>query len=1404
MTIPTPKSIVMDIARTADFWIPGTSELKDLDMMHVLVRLEQKIHHDSSDTQVDGWTSFAGYVCRPALASIDHTPKNRYHVMTPQKMILRIKNEHVSVIQAAEGAIQRDAFVCLISCQMRVQHSKLVVSIEGNESGMAVWPDSSKGISKCAAELFAGGFGGWSFGLRHVSRRDDDPYRIVLAVDHDATVIDMFCRNHSGQPVWNNQEARGAISATDHPYTNVTVFNKTIQDPSWYHWISLMTIESFVCSPPCPSWSNGSSKQGYVKEEGQQTIMLAKNVRFTQPKSFLLENVKGFRTSNQFQLTVAIFRWAGFRLMEEFETDLHDVAPASRPRWVGLFVRNDIEACHFKLDWFAANRGSIRAYGLCELNMPDQMIQELILNKDEIEGYGNPKYFKGDSKSSEFHSDPALETCGKRVIDMSMVFKVFMASYGTQHHLPPHILEERGIYADLMVAKTGEIRFIAPAEQALCYAVDEIWIPRDRDLAFHCLGNAIAPQQAVYFARVMEICMGNTCNEPPMDLVMSMVAERLRPIEARFELTDDFWYMFQEGKIDATAPAGNHGHEDAFDTPPPKRSRVDTPGDAAETHEQGEDKPNTCPTTDPWSHGFPVDKPGETELDAASCSPTVRQEDMSSERMINVTFVFPFEVKQIRVAAGLTLKQMLRDEGMKPDDCIFTNLYNDEDVDDMVVHCDGVFNVDPRQDTDMTSLKAELAKEVDFLRFGDGEAMKKLTNVILCFRGNRVWTGMLPSATKLSSIDAAVLHTMKRLGVCCNVMWTHMGKALNPSWPWELQTISSAGTIKLWFHLPILGGGPSPTEEDLKNRVVAELATHGVPFVSLVTAVAQIFYTHKLHFIKKVMSIQDKEERWSAFQEMVHASGVHLPTKDRDAAARKIQKSFKRKAFPKAPEIDMSQIQIPSGTFVSADGAQVPSHNGPFTANGQGLVLTTLDEAGQWIAASKKLCCDEYAALLAGHHELDTSLKVSHIQCQGLQKNGTCILFKATLIQFGEKPISLAKIPQAHVDCPTTQVMSLTVYADDFQEQWKSMSQRPAKHILGLFSQNVREGAIRSVWGHSYRSDGKPCAPNQAQSIQIHVRVNGEHVHAMLRESGHNCALGIVRNKQMFGFRTVFDDFQAAWQVAFPNKEPPKQVKIQTLFKMQNLPVAFAQTELRQWLDSLQWNAKPIRRLGPGSWLVGAACDPPRSTCLCNEQLVLIQKVQSKVQERNTPVIVGQPMPRNTSMSESSRGQDPLQVDDAWAQFRERQGLNHKPDAAMAPAKPQAPREVDGPTTARLNDQDQKIDALRKKLDLLETNQESHHQKNAENFAKADAAFQLQAKQLASVEKNVEQKLQAHQKHTEDSLRAVTDAVQASAKANEDQFATIRQMLQEHSENLRRKAAKTTPRASPDASDKEM
>eukprot|EP00438_Fugacium_kawagutii_P011698 Skav231753 [mRNA] locus=scaffold695:31442:33409:+ [translate_table: standard] len=654
--------------------------------------------------------------------------------------------------------------------------------------------------------------------------------------------------------------------------------------------------------------------------------------------------------------------------------------------------------------------------------------------------------------------------------------------------------------------------------------------------------------------------------------------------------------------------------------------------------------------------------------------------------------------------------------------------------------------------------------------------------------------------------------------------------------------MTNSGTIKLWFHLPILGGGPSPTEDDLKNKVVAELATRGVPYVSLVSAVAQIFYSHKVHYIKKVMSIQDVEERWNSFQELAQTAGVHLSTKEKDQAARKIQRSLKRKGVPKPPEIDMGQLTIPDGTFVTQDGTPINSHHGPFTANGQGLVLTNHEEISQWVQASKKLCCDEFAALIPSHHEYDTALKVSHIHCQGRQKDGSFLLFKATLIQFGEKPVQLARVPHGNVDCPMTQVLSLTVFAEDFQDQWKSFTTRPAKHILNLFSSQVKEGAIKSVWGHSYRADGKQCAPNAAQSIQIHIRLNSENVHPFLKESGHNNvyalpkeesqakpdaayaviwtgsdkftaelkakasanALGIVRNKQMFGFRTLYEDFNAAWESAHPDKDAPKQVKVRNLYKLQNLPVAFAQAELRQWLESLQWDAKPIRRLGTGVWLVGAAVDPPKQTCLCNEQLVLIQTVQSKVQERNSSVIVGQPIAKPMHSQDHSKSSDLVLKEDSWALYRERKGLNTKQDNPMPSGdKPSVARDIDGPTTARLNEQDQKIESLRKKLDLLETHQTEHFEKTAENFNKADAAFKQHAQQIDQVEKNMDQKLQKFQSHNETNLKAVRDAVQASAKANEDQFAMLRQMLQEAT-NVRRKTPRTTPRASPEETDEDL
>lgn len=219
---------------------------------------------------------------------------------------------------------------------------------------------------------------------------------------------------------------------------------------------------------------------------------------------------------------------------------------------------------------------------------------------------------------------------------------------------------------------------------------------------------------------------------------------------------------------------------------------------------------------------------------------------------------------------------------------------------------------------------------------------------------------------------------------------------------------------------------------------------------------------------------------------------------------------------------------------------------------------------------------------------------------------------------------------------------------------------------------------------------------------------------------------------------------------------------------------------------------------------MGAAESPPKLACQCNSQVVLIEAIQPKHQTTSgQDVIAGKVLPP-TMHKEDRTVADPLQENDAWANFRKRNGMstgNH--DHKQVSSN----RELDGPITSRFNDQDKRIDQIQQKLDAVTKLQQEQGARMDNTFEEVKQHVLKQDQRILAIDQNMEARFAQQQKQQEQHMQSVQAAIESSTKANEDQFRVLRDMLMKTAAATpvpSRKAPKTVPGSSPLDSDKEM
>lgn len=1096
--------------------------------------------------------------------------------------------------------------------------------------------------------------------------------------------------------------------------------------------------------------------------------------------------------------------------------------------------------------WFSTNNLFLRDLGIQHLQLPESVIVKLLLGGTLEALYGDMDFLPWNLKMKLTNKSNVtrFDVCMARVPKWDQKFNTFVAKYGSQHDLPLDTLKDGGLFAQLLVHEKG-FRFISPFEQILCFGVNEpFWIPTDFSIAHHCVGNAISPQQAIYFIMKMlaSANVREACRKDAIQHVDEYMAKRLHPGDAQIKSigewfilgTDDDHPGFEIRDIFLQLTDDSHQRKRKIDDQTDDRTKIDI--SPTISFRAGEH----CEESDIG--------PRETGTEASGGDNLLVNPSQASFH--NITCILPNDILSVRYASGTNIRNVLWQEGYLPEMMHVQDLSTQVDVMDTEVHKDMtilVTNLNHEQVVKggklMTQIIGEHISHVDPL---------SATNCVVIFEGRPIWAGIVPKELPVKFLHTITQHAFRKCGIHGDIRWSKGGMAINPHWQWKISDLSKSGFLKLHVHLPIFGGGGGfrnpKGDEQLKAALISELATIGVSFSMLMSTVSAVTNLRKATEIRAVLNETDTDKRKAKLFQMMKESGVDCEPHhvSRHSAAAKIQRAIRDKKVRENQDIDIRTVQINEGTFVNSDGSRTQVQIDNFSPNGSGLFVTQLGSVASWISASNKISSDELAVLVVGYHSPTTSLEYRHLQVPATQ-NGNPIVLKATLFQLGEKHVEENKWKTSKIDCPNTSVVAFTVYRDEFEkEDWHQITKSPTKMMLARFSEDNRKSCILGVWGHSYQNERKTCSPQQADSIQIHARIITAALHNLLAESGWNAVymipkttegtqvdtqyailwcgtcrqqtevmaktlatnIGLVRNKGRYGVRVPSGSYETSWKTLWPHKPAPEHLVINKFFRAQNIPVSATNAEVGEWLKDLAWTAKPIKKVSRGDWIIGSGSEPPTSTCYFNGSMVIITCDQPKSKPNESVVVSGKvrytPKDANSASSDkANRQQDPWQTQGSpWDGYRPTTSAP-TPGSLKLVSTP-VTRVVDAPTAAKLADQDKRIEDLGRQIQDMQKDVETKHAKIVDVVKKNQT---INEKNVHDLNVGLSKRIDQQETTTKNQFNAVHMAIQSSQQAQEEQFRALRELLTKSVADPR-KAQKTdrknTPGASPEGSDDEM
>ena len=348
---------------------------------------------------------------------------------------------------------------------LRIFHSPLdhatrppVIDATWGTSVVAATPVLRADETIQAAELFCGGFCGWSQSLRIFQKLQCNVCTRWM-LDCNADCFDSAKFVHGGlQLVHNEVSLKRAVRDHELPF----FIQGDICDTWWHHVFEGSAAHLWCASPPCPPWSQASTGPGLACPDGQLVLLLAAMMQALQPVCVCIEQVPGFQAHSHYDFVQSRFAEAGFTRIWHDVVDLGDFLPTFRRRYLAVWVRNDAvtrvpSTSHAPLP-VKPSLGASR----CMVQLPPAMLRPCLLAPETLSLYLDPRLLPPPVRQKK---QPAA---AYRVKSSSQCASTIMASYHSQHELPAPLLQSKRLLGCLVQGSEG-LRFFSGLEAALCH-----------------------------------------------------------------------------------------------------------------------------------------------------------------------------------------------------------------------------------------------------------------------------------------------------------------------------------------------------------------------------------------------------------------------------------------------------------------------------------------------------------------------------------------------------------------------------------------------------------------------------------------------------------------------------------------------------------------------------------------------------------------------------------------------------------------------------------------------------------------------------------------------------------------------------------------------------------------------
>ena len=397
-------------------------------------------------------------------------------------------------------------------------------------------------------DLFAGGYGGWSYAMKFLTEELQQYSMLtefekhhIIAIEQDTPAAASHAHNHD--MILLPDEILPHDWFCQHPTSSV--INAPIQSPRWKQPVAIVTPELWTISHPCQSWTNAAHSKGFEDTNGLAFATALGLIRIYRPKHVALENVKHFQDHCQFPLVQALIRWAGYRVLHQGIYDASQQLPVKRPRYLAILQRVEDSEDQFQWkSWKTIPNITPNIWDAWTPTSPEEFRQFTLAPEAQMM-YLNPKLLP-TGFSEQYHQDMMKF----RIPPSNQKLPVFMAAYGSHHHLPFQLLKEKGMHG-FFTKENGIIRWFKPEEILLLHAHPfSCTLLKPAELSWKFLGNSIVLHHSILaLANILRYKQGFSDENDFPTIFQTLDSRRLRAATSMY-FSDEFaWYVGQRNQI---------------------------------------------------------------------------------------------------------------------------------------------------------------------------------------------------------------------------------------------------------------------------------------------------------------------------------------------------------------------------------------------------------------------------------------------------------------------------------------------------------------------------------------------------------------------------------------------------------------------------------------------------------------------------------------------------------------------------------------------------------------------------------------------------------------------------------------------------------------------------------------